>query len=1286
MRLRQGRRIISVGVGVALGVLVLGGQQGMAHPITSPPSAGQRTVVAVDGTGAQGHPSQPVSRLLIKYAQGVVAPMEEGAKIPGGSDVDAELTSGPALGLGWSTADFAIPLDPEEAERIGLQLAESPAIDVVQPDTRLHPTDDARWPNDPLYPRQWGLASYGDANFRDQTDREIGPRTTGINWREATAVTPSQIPIVAVLDTGSTSHPELDGRVIPGYDFISDAPTANDGDGRDPNAADPGNWITPQESTEPPFNLWGCGPRASNWHGTHVMGTLAAEVNNSIGVAGVAGGAHVQPVRVLGKCGGSAGDVAAAIVWAAGGTVPGVPDNPTPAKVINLSLGGAALQCPFVMEDAIDFASERGAAVVVAAGNANSDVSHYAPANCAGAITVAAHDEWGARAQFSNFGQHVDLAAPGVDIVSTVNTGTTGPAGPGYATYSGTSMATPHVSGAAALLIATQPSLSAAGVQQYLKDSASPFKASGAEGRVPGDFTPGAPATDCVGDDSCGSGYLNVAAVLQQVTAPAPPTSARHTIGTDPASPSASVIETVVAPPRVPVDSYIVTVTEGGAVVRSYSTTSVKSQASVALFDRDSDAVRIGVRAVRNGIAGVETSSMRLRSLTKAPPARPTITGVQPGNRSLRVSMRSGYSEPEVSFMVARVQPGGSSCRFLPLTTLGSCTISGLINGQQYTVTLEAYETDMETYSLPALATPLASAPPNFSGPPTVMVQGAQLHVSWQPAVGSHPIETYVVRTAPTTRTSCVVDASAGPLSCTLVNVPTQTPYAVYVQAIDEEGQIGYSDSSTEFTLDAAPIPPSAPTSAPGVHAGGGQAAVSLEPDDLPWYWGGAPDITRGVRIVASPGGQSCDVVVRYDVAMWCGIDGLAVGQSHTFRAYAFTSAGMSVASDPSLPIVATDPSEEPFVPMPPVRVADTRIGEPVAFPVEKHPLSAGSVLEVPIAGRLGVPGSAKAVALNVTAVQPRGAGHLRVYPCGTPRPNSSTVNFVTGTNVANSTYVRVGTDGKVCVYSATATDVVVDLNGWFPASANYEPAVPVRMADTRPGQPVPLPAVKQKVQAGSTLEVPLLGQFGIPSPSAMAVLNVTAVNPEGPGHLRVFPCDAQRPNASTVNFRPGAAAPNQAVVNVRGKGTACIYAGTTTDVLVDLSGWFPADSRVDGGAPMRLLDTRADHPEAPPAVKVPLRAGQTTAVNVKRAPRGPIDARAVVLNVTAVNSRSAGHLRVYPCDQPLPNASTVNFPAGTTVANSATVAASPEGSVCIYSSAATDLIVDLNAWYPYAH
>ena len=238
---------------------------------------------------------------------------------------------------------------------------------------------------------------------------------------------------MAVLDTGYRPHVDLVGNIIPGYDFIISTAVSNDGNGRDPDASDPGDWTA---------------TRNSSWHGTHTAGTIGAVTNNSLGVAGVAFNAQIQPVRVLGTGGGFTSDITDAIVWASGGSVAGVPNNTTPANVINMSLGGSGA-CSSAMQTAINGAVGRGTVVVVSAGNSNIDAKNQNPANCKKVIPVAAVGRKGGKASYSNFGNIVKIAAPGGDlnefVYSTLNFGTTTPAGDAYAGYQGTSMAAPHL-------------------------------------------------------------------------------------------------------------------------------------------------------------------------------------------------------------------------------------------------------------------------------------------------------------------------------------------------------------------------------------------------------------------------------------------------------------------------------------------------------------------------------------------------------------------------------------------------------------------------------------------------------------------------------------------------------------------------------------------------------------------------------------------------------------------------------------------------------------------------
>jgi serine protease len=332
-------------------------------------------------------------------------------------------------------------LDSAEAESLMRQLAADPNVEYVEVDKLNKPL---LTPNDPDFGQQYGFGTGAG-----------GTRATEA-WDSATGAGV----VVAVLDTGITSHSDLSANVLGGYDFIADTTVAADGDGRDGDASDPGD-------------AYGGFP--SSWHGTHVAGTIAAVTNNGQGVAGMAFDAKVVPVRVLGKGGGYDSDIADAMVWAAGGSVSGAPANPNPAEVINLSLGGSGA-CSSTTQSAIDSAVGNGATIVIAAGNSNADVSGFSPGNCANIVSVASTDSAGARSSFSNYGSLIDVAAPGSDILSTLNSGTDGPGAESYASYSGTSMAAPHVAGVVALMqsVAASP-LSPADAEATLKSSARAF-------------------------------------------------------------------------------------------------------------------------------------------------------------------------------------------------------------------------------------------------------------------------------------------------------------------------------------------------------------------------------------------------------------------------------------------------------------------------------------------------------------------------------------------------------------------------------------------------------------------------------------------------------------------------------------------------------------------------------------------------------------------------------------------------------------------------------------------
>ncbi|MCI0573425.1 MAG: S8 family peptidase, partial [Myxococcaceae bacterium] len=319
-----------------------------------------------------------------------------------------------------------------ETRQLAERLAGRPGIRYTVPNRRL--TASAQ-PDDTHFGLQWHFNAIG----------------LPAAWDVANGV--GSDVVVAVVDTGVRPHVDLRDHLLSGADAISEEDIAGDGDGRDSDPLDEG----------------GDGPRgSSSWHGTHVSGTVGATTGNGRGVAGVNWGARLLPVRVLGRGGGLQSDILAGLAWAAGVEVPGLPGNPTPARVINLSLGGDGPP-DAAFQDVIDQVLARGAVVVVASGNEAEDTARKFPCNQTGVLCVGATTLDGSRAFYSNLGAEVDLMAPG-GLASEDQNGDGFPDGvlstyldtqarDGYEFLVGTSMAAPHVSGVVSLMLALKPSL-----------------------------------------------------------------------------------------------------------------------------------------------------------------------------------------------------------------------------------------------------------------------------------------------------------------------------------------------------------------------------------------------------------------------------------------------------------------------------------------------------------------------------------------------------------------------------------------------------------------------------------------------------------------------------------------------------------------------------------------------------------------------------------------------------------------------------------------------------------
>jgi serine protease len=411
--------------------------------------------------------------------------------------------------------DFAQPLTGEPLQAAMRRLRLHPDVASVTPNVRWQRQQSVTVPNDPLFAQQWHLQA--PTLFASALNLPAA-------WAQNTGA--ASAPVVAVVDGGVRyDHPDLAGHLLAGYDFVSELDIANDGNGRDADASDPGDWVTRAESLTPLYE--GCDVSNSSWHGTAIAGQIAAATNNSAGVAGVHWGAKVLPVRVAGKCGALLSDLLDGMRWAAGLPVTGVPANTTPAKVINLSYGGSG-PCDSAYQQTVNDLMAAGTLVVVAAGNSAEPVAR--PADCKGVVAVGAVRGDGAKTSYSSYGPNVALAVPGgsgisgadAGLLTTLNSGRTVPENAVYGSLVGTSFAAPLVAGTAALMLSAQPTLGPADLSRLLKASVRPHTA---QPNLSTCSPTARSQTVCnCTTDSCGTGLLDASLALAAATPVVVPT------------------------------------------------------------------------------------------------------------------------------------------------------------------------------------------------------------------------------------------------------------------------------------------------------------------------------------------------------------------------------------------------------------------------------------------------------------------------------------------------------------------------------------------------------------------------------------------------------------------------------------------------------------------------------------------------------------------------------------------------------------------------------------------
>lgn len=519
----------------------------------------------------------------------------------------------------------------EDIETLARALSARPDVEYAVPDRLVQPL---LLPNDTQFGNQW---HYQAPNI------EIG----GVNLPGAWDITIGAAAVVAaVIDTGILPHADLAGRSVPGYDFISTTFISNDGDERDNDPTDPGDWASAGEC--------GTSARNSTWHGTHVSGTVGAASNNGQGVTGVNWGSRVLPVRVLGKCGGYISDIIDGMRWSAGLPVPGVPTNVNPARVMNLSLGGGGT-CDPATQSAVDDVTAAGAVVVVAAGNSNASASNSTPGSCAGVITVAATTRLGSKASYSNYGTDVEIAAPGGGsgsgsgggVLSTHNTGNTLPVADEYDYKQGTSMATPHVAGIVALMFSANPALTPAEVLANIQSTARAF--------------PTGTINDCT-TLRCGSGIIDAAAAVGQVSrllraTPGALTFAQTQVGQNSAVQMLSISNTNTGTTALNVNS----VNLVGAQAADFSITSNTCTGSAIPAE---GSCTVGVRFSPDA-AGSRSASLNITSnaanATMTVALSGTGSGTGGGGQQLQFASTTHSAEEGNSVTVSVTRTGGTS-------------------------------------------------------------------------------------------------------------------------------------------------------------------------------------------------------------------------------------------------------------------------------------------------------------------------------------------------------------------------------------------------------------------------------------------------------------------------------------------------------------------------------------------------------------------------------------------------------------------------------------------------
>ncbi len=552
----------------------------------------------------------------------------------------------------------------------------------------------------------------------------------------------------------------------------------------------------------------------------------------------------------------------------------------------------------------------------------------------------------------------------------------------------------------------------------------------------------------------------------------------------------------------------------------------------------------------------------------------------------------------------------------------------------------------------------------------------------------------------------------------TTFSIPSGVPAGLHTLVLSGPSASGATVSAIEPIVLASGIP--GPPGAPQATVSGTSVKLSWSPP--PSGGGSAP--TSFTIYPFSSGLPGTPITVTATTTSYT-FTSLTAGVPYDFSVAATNANGTGQLSAPSAKVIPT--SSDAFSPLPPTRICDTRPGNPSGLSgtaltqCEGKTISAGSTLDVQMAGIGGVPTGSPGVLVNMTAVGATSPTYLTVYPAGTPRPTASSLNPSSASPVANLIEVSLPTSGAdagiASIYNDSgSTNVIVDVEGYLaPGSAATSSSTtfvplgsPERIADTRCNSASykgahgsycaalpPANASAAPLRVGGTGSFQVAGLSGVPSSAKAVVLNLTATDTSGNGYFTAWPAGLSRPTASNLNFIAGSTVANQVIVPVGGGGSIDVFSSAGADVVIDVAGYFTAEpatgaaGMLSPAAPLRICDTRPGNPSQ--------LFGQAAQCEAKTLPPGgtlevqvagvggipPTGISAVVVNLTATNPSAPGYLSVDPSSLP-PSTSNVNWSeAGKATANFVIAPVSAAGTITIYNFAgSTDVIVDVVGWY----